>query len=167
VFKKDNLETPPDKVNTVIGKGTYFSGNIAGKGLIRIDGEADGSILNKGDIIIGENGKVTAELKARNITIAGLYEGSLEAEGKLELKKTATAIGSFKANGLIIEEGAVLSGTTEMKHKEGAAAKAGVTEDTTAAKRDWSYKPLETAAKDKGLRFGGQNESPAAEKSLQ
>jgi cytoskeletal protein CcmA (bactofilin family) len=132
LFKKDNLETPPDKVNTIIGKDTVFKGTIHGKGLIRIDGTAEGSIINKGDVIIGEAGKVAVELKARNITIAGKYEGTLEAEGRLELKRTATASGTFKTNGLLIEEGAVFCGSMEMKLKDQPVA--------GKAKYDFGYK---------------------------
>ncbi len=135
MFKKDNLETPPDKINTIIGKDTFFKGTLTGKGLIRIDGEAEGSIVNKGDLIIGESGRVKVELKARNVTIAGYYEGTLEAEGKLELKKTATAIGTFKTNGLLVEEGAVVSGSLEMKVKDETAPA-----DT---KKPWNSKPVE------------------------
>ena len=135
MFKKDNLETPLDKINTVIGKDTFFKGALTGKGLIRIDGEAEGSIVNEGDLIIGENGRVKVELKARNVTIAGYYEGAMEAEGKLELKKTATAIGTFKTNGLLVEEGAVVSGSLEMKVKD-----ATVPADT---KKLWNSTPVE------------------------
>ena len=42
MFKKDQLETPPDKVNTVIGKDTHFQGSLKAKGLIRIDGVMEG-----------------------------------------------------------------------------------------------------------------------------
>ena len=132
MFKKDNLETPPDKINTIIGKDTVFKGTIHGKGLIRIDGTAEGSIINKGDVIIGEGGKANVDLKARNITIAGQYEGTLEAEGRIELKRTASASGTFKTNGLLIEEGAVLCGSMEMKLKDQAAA--------SKAKYDFGYK---------------------------
>ncbi len=121
MFKKDNLEVPSDKVNTIIGKDTHFNGTINGKGLIRIDGEVEGIISNQGDIVVGESGRVSVEMRARNITIAGKYEGALEAEGKLELKRTGQAIGTFKANALLVEEGAVLSGKMEMQQQEGEA----------------------------------------------
>ncbi len=135
MFKKDNLETPPDKINTIIGKDTHFKGTLTGKGLIRIDGEAEGSIVNKGDLIVGESGRVKAEMKANNVTIAGYYEGALEAEGKLELKKTATVVGTFKINGLLVEEGAVVSGSLDMKVKN----------ETVPAdsKKPWNSKPVE------------------------
>ncbi len=118
MFKKDHLETPPDKVNTVIGKDTFFKGTINGKGLIRIDGEAEGSVSNKGDVVIGESGRLKADLKGRNITIAGHYEGALEAQGRLELKRTSTVMGTCKVNSLLIEEGAVITGSIDMKLKD-------------------------------------------------
>lgn len=118
MFNKNSFDVPPDKVNTVIGKGTSFQGTLIGNGLIRIDGEAKGDITNKGDVIIGESGMVAVDLKARNVTIAGRFEGTIEAEGRLELKKTSSAIGKFKVNGLLIEEGAVISGGMEMELKD-------------------------------------------------
>lgn len=129
MFRKDNLETPPDKVNTVIGKDTFFKGTINGKGLIRIDGEAEGSVSNKGDVVIGESGRLKADLKGRNITIAGHYEGALTAEGKLELKRSATVLGTCKANSLLIEEGAVIAGSLDMKLKD-QASKVPVRQET-------------------------------------
>lgn len=124
MLKKDNLEVPSDKINTVIGKATVFKGDINGNGLIRIDGEVEGNINNTGDIIIGENGRAKIELKARNITIAGYCEGTVEAEGKVELKSTGTITGSIKTKKLTIEEGAVLSGSTEMQAKNQPAGTA-------------------------------------------
>lgn len=120
MFKNDKLDTKSDKVNTVIGKETHFKGTINGQGLLRIDGRAEGDIFNKGDVIIGESGHVVTGLKARNVTIAGHYEGELIAEGKLELKRSALVAGTFKTNGLIIEDGAVISGNVEMKNKDGS-----------------------------------------------
>lgn len=118
MFKKDQLETPPDKVNTVIGKDTKFTGSIQAKGLIRIDGEMEGDVVTQGDIVIGESGRVSLELKARNVAVAGRFEGSLEAEGKLEIRSTGIVIGSVKTNGLLVDDGAVFSGNIEMKRKD-------------------------------------------------
>jgi cytoskeletal protein CcmA (bactofilin family) len=120
MFKKDNLETPPDKVNTLIGKDTLFKGTLESKGSLRIDGRMEGQIENKGDFFVGESGVVAADLKARNVTIAGRFDGSIEAGGRLELKRTAVAKGTFKASTLHVEDGAVLDGSMEMKTGEGA-----------------------------------------------
>ncbi len=147
MFKKGGFDAVSDKVDTIVGKDTYFSGTINGKGALRIDGEVEGSVQDKGDVIIGESGRVAAELKARNITIAGSYEGSLEAEGKLELKKSATATGTFKANSLVIEEGAVLSGSMEMQKKE--QADKGKVKEKPVQNKDLGYKPLSSDSPEK------------------
>lgn len=118
MFKKDQLDTPPDKVNTVIGKDTHFKGSIRAKGLIRIDGEMEGDVTTQGDVVIGESGRVALELKARNIAVAGRFEGALEAEGKLEIRSTGIVIGNIKTNGLLVDDGAVFSGNVEMKRKD-------------------------------------------------
>ncbi len=136
MFKKNGLEIPADKVNTIIGKDTVFTGTISGKGLIRVDGKADGTLQNQGDVVIGESGRVTLEIHARHVTIAGRYEGTLEADGKLELKKTGIAIGTFKANALVIEQGAVFSGTMEMKHDEDEVKVALAAEKSQVEKKD-------------------------------
>lgn len=158
MFKKDNMEVPSDKVNTIIGKDTVFNGTINGKGLIRIDGEAEGTITNQGDVVVGEGGRVSVDMKARNITIAGNFEGTLEAEGKLELKRTGTAIGTFKANALVVEEGAVLSGTMEMEHKEETAG--------SQVKNEKSYGVLDTDAAEKSKHQSPLSESTSREKVL-
>ncbi len=118
MFKKTAIETPPDKVNTVIGKDTYFKGSIKTKGLIRIDGEMEGEIDTQGDVVIGEGGKVTLDLKARHVAIAGRFEGNLEAGGKLEIRSSGIVAGSVKTNGLLVDDGAIFSGNMEMKEKD-------------------------------------------------
>ncbi len=118
MFKKDNIETPPDKVNTFIGKDTFLKGSLDSKGSLRIDGKVEGQINSKGDFFVGENGSVAADLKARNVTIAGHFDGTIEAGGRLELKRTAVAKGTFKANALHVEDGAVLDGSMDMKTRE-------------------------------------------------
>lgn len=118
MFKKPPIETPPDKVNLVIGKDTYFKGSIKAKGLIRIDGEMEGEIDTQGDVIIGEGGRVNLDLKARHVAIAGRFEGNLEAVGKLEIRSSGIVVGSVKTNALVVDDGAIFSGNLEMKEKD-------------------------------------------------
>lgn len=158
MFKKDNLEVPSDKVNTIIGKDTHFNGTINGKGLIRIDGGAEGVINNQGDIIVGESGRVLAEMKARSITIAGKYEGTLEAEGKLELKRTGRATGTFKANALVVEEGAVLSGKMEMQYQD--------SEKEAQVKKEKLYGPFDSDRPDQGKQKTTLGDKSSKEKAL-
>ncbi len=115
MFAKKSIKLPPNQINSTIGQGIAFKGSIQGEGCVRIDGEFEGVLSNNGDVIIDRNGRVNAELNAQNITIAGNYEGNLEAEKILEVKKTGIAHGTFITRKLIVEEGARLTGSIDMK----------------------------------------------------
>ncbi len=115
MFAKKSIALPPNKINSVIGQGIIFKGSIQGEGYVRIDGEFEGVLSNNGDVMIEQSGRVNAELKAQKITIAGNYEGNLEAEKILEIKKTGIAHGTFTTRSLVVEEGARLTGIIDMK----------------------------------------------------
>ena len=72
-FRKKNsvISTNIEKVDTIIGKGTVFQGTINANGTVRIEGEYKGEIRAKGDVIIGNDGRVEATVEARNVVVAG------------------------------------------------------------------------------------------------
>lgn len=107
-----------EKVDTIIGKGTEFKGTLSSSGVLRIDGRFEGEILHRGDLVIGETGLVTANIKARHVTIAGEVRGNVEAEGKLELVTSGRLFGDIKVAALVIGDGAVFRGASEMRQPE-------------------------------------------------
>ncbi|AIF54036.1 polymer-forming cytoskeletal protein [Pelosinus sp. UFO1] len=116
MFGSNKKTTYVGEVETIIGKDTIMKGNISGKGTIRIDGQFEGDINTTGNIVIGENAKVTAQCKAVNATIAGTIYGNVDITEKLELLPSAQIIGDIKAGILGISEGAVFKGACEMRH---------------------------------------------------
>lgn len=103
------------EVETIIGKNTIVKGNISGAGTIRIDGQFEGEINTKGNILIGETSKVTAQIKAINATIAGTVYGNVDITEKLDLLPSAQIYGDLKVGVLSISEGAVFKGACEMR----------------------------------------------------
>lgn len=123
MFKKGTGGGPSlDKVDTIIGKGTEFKGTLSSSGVIRVDGRFEGEILHRGDLVVGETGFVTANIKARHVTIAGEVRGNVEAEGKLELITSGRLFGDIKVAALVIGDGAVFRGSSEMRQPEKVAA---------------------------------------------
>lgn len=112
------------KVDTIVGPEAHFKGTINSSGIIRIEGKVDGEINHQGDIAIGETGNVTADVKARNITIAGTVSGNVDASGRLELLSTARLVGDITVATLVIGEGAVFKGSSEVKSADKAGATA-------------------------------------------
>ncbi|MDI3533955.1 MAG: hypothetical protein PWQ82_320 [Thermosediminibacterales bacterium] len=121
MFGKKNGTAPPavntDKVDTVIGKGTEIKGTLNGTGVLRIDGKVEGEININGDLVIGETGKVMADINARHVTAAGEITGNISAEGKLEIISTGKVYGDINVMHLVINDGAVFEGKCEMNKK--------------------------------------------------
>jgi cytoskeletal protein CcmA (bactofilin family) len=105
-----------DQIETIIGKDTQFKGTIRATGTIRIDGQVEGEISTKGDVVIGETGAIKAQIQARSATIAGSVLGNADITDKLELTSTAKLNGDIKTGVLIIGEGAVFKGACEMRY---------------------------------------------------
>ena len=103
------------QMETVIGKDTTFKGNISSKGTIRIDGQFEGDINTAGDVIVGDNASITAQITANNATIAGTVHGHIDVVEKLELMPSAKLHGNIKVGVLAISEGAVFKGSCEMR----------------------------------------------------
>jgi cytoskeletal protein CcmA (bactofilin family) len=121
VAKKDSAppNLPADgKLDTIVGRETEFKGVLTSSGIIRIDGRVEGEVIHKGDIAIGETGTVNASIKARNVTIAGTVTGNVDAAGRLELLPTARLFGDITVSALVISEGAVFRGGSEMKAQD-------------------------------------------------
>ncbi len=102
-------------IETVIGKNTLFKGTISGNGNIRIDGSVEGEILSESDIVIGEQGRVVAEIKAGNIFISGTVKGNVTATGKVSLTSSGRLTGDVHTSLLSIEEGASFRGNSMME----------------------------------------------------
>lgn len=103
------------EIETIIGKNTSIKGTISSNGTIRIDGQFEGDINTKGNIMVGDNAKITAQVKALNATIAGMITGNIEISEKLELLSTAQIYGDINAGTLIINGGAIFRGVCETR----------------------------------------------------
>lgn len=104
-----------DKVETIIGPGTAVQGNIVATGTVRVDGRVIGEIQTEGDIIVGESGQVNGIVKGRDITVAGLVEGSVDAAGRLQIVSTGKLNGDIVVESLMVEDGAKYKGNCKMK----------------------------------------------------
>jgi len=112
-----------DKVDTIIGAGTLFVGEIHVKGTLRIDGRVEGKMICSGDIVVGESGVIEAEVRARSIKLAGILKGNTYASGILEIVSTGKLYGDIEVAKLVINDGAVFQGQCKMQNTETSANK--------------------------------------------
>ena len=93
-----------------------FKGTIKFEQTMKIDGNVDGKIItDKGELLVSEVGIVKATVNVRSAVIEGRVEGSIIASDKVLLKKTAHLTGDLYAKRLVIEEGVVFVGKSNVK----------------------------------------------------
>lgn len=97
-----------------IGEGTYVEGTIDSKGSLRIDGKIKGAIKTADTLTVGSSGVVNGEVHARVAVVGGTIEGNMIVDEKLVLEARATLKGNLKAKKLVIDEGAVFQGKSDM-----------------------------------------------------
>ena len=97
-----------------IGKGTFIDGNIKTESSIRIDGIVKGRLICKNTLTLGEHGQIEGDVEAANAIIGGKIKGKIIVGEKLVLESKSSLIGELKAKKLIIDEGAVFDGTSDM-----------------------------------------------------
>lgn len=108
---------PVERVTSVLGPGINWTGNLGGKGGIRIEGTFEGEIAIQGLVVIGETGRVTCKnLRANSVIVAGAVKGNISAE-KLEIRSTGRVWGDVVVVAFSTEEGAFLRGQVRMEDK--------------------------------------------------
>lgn len=101
-------------IESVIAHGVEIKGDIISQGSLRIDGGVDGKLNIKGDVILGEKGRIKGEVKVDNLIVAGRVEGNVVASGRFEITANGYFKGEVTCSILTIEEGGILDGSSRM-----------------------------------------------------
>ena len=91
-------------VDSIVGQGTRMSGQIDLTGMLRIDGEFHGEVRG-GRVLVGHASRAECLLRAGTVVVAGSVRGDVVASELVELRSTATMIGSICTPRLIVEGG--------------------------------------------------------------
>jgi len=103
---------------TLIGPEALITGEIATGAVILIEGRVEGKIKSTGLVVIGEAGRVKAEIEAENASIRGKLEGDCTAKNRIEITQTGKVFGNLRAPLIAVAEGAVFRGSSNMTDKE-------------------------------------------------
>ncbi len=102
-----------------IGKSVLVKGELSGSEDLYLDGEVEGNIDLRGhSLTIGPNGRVRANVNARDVVVHGKVEGNLRAADRIELKKSAILVGDIFTQRIVIEDGAYFKGGIDIQKPE-------------------------------------------------
>ena len=104
-----------------IGKSVVIRGELTGNEDLYLDGEVEGNInLRDHKLVIGPNGKIKANITARDVVIHGRVEGNVNTSERVELKRACTLIGDVATQRIAIEDGAFFKGAIDVKEPKEA-----------------------------------------------
>jgi cytoskeletal protein CcmA (bactofilin family) len=127
-FSKENAmrdHIGQDDISGFLAEGTEIKGEIRFKDILRVDGKVSGKIVSEGELVIGENGEVEAEISVGILSVSGRVKGTVRAAEKIEIHPKGKIYGDLNLDkpNLVIHEGGVFEGKVEMGG--GAQAKDG------------------------------------------
>ena len=101
-------------LNGYIDKGSYIRGDLSFEETFRIDGRFEGKIRSAGELILGDDADVNAEMEVGRLSVNGKLKGSVHATERVELLAGARVLGDIATPVLRIEEGAHFEGSCQM-----------------------------------------------------
>jgi cytoskeletal protein CcmA (bactofilin family) len=104
--------------STVLGRDDSLSGRLQLKGGGQLLGNFSGQVECDGDLLIGPDAHVEADIRSEKVTIAGFVRGNVVASSRLKITNTGRLEGDAKVGALVVVEGGVHHGVIRV-HPEG------------------------------------------------
>ena len=117
----------PSKPGTcVIAAKTVIKGEITGDEDIVVEGNVEGQIRITRDLRVGANGVVKATVEAQSIIVSGELVGDCQASVRVEIQSTGRLTGNIRAPKIVIAEGAMFRGNSDMSARKDDKKVAGL-----------------------------------------
>ena len=103
---------------TVLAPGDTLSGKLVVAGSGQMLGNFSGQIECDGDLLVGPEAHVEADIRGARITVSGLVRGNIIASNRLKITSTGRLEGDATVGALVVQEGGVHYGVIRV-HPEG------------------------------------------------
>ena len=115
-----------EELNGFMDQGTEFEGELRFKDTFRIDGSLKGRIVSDNTLIVGESGRVDADIECAVVSIRGTVTGRVHGRERIELLAGSRVQATLVSPRLLIEEGAFFQGQCDMGGRRSSAATGAV-----------------------------------------
>lgn len=108
-----------------IGRSLVIKGELRGEESIYIDGIVEGTI-QFGDhrVTVGRNGKVTANITAREVVVMGSVKGNVHCTDRVDIRAEGLLTGDIVTQRISVEDGALLKGSVQIRTADSKAVDA-------------------------------------------
>ena len=120
LFKKEDprVSAAVSGVNSILGEGSSFKGNVRIEGSMRVDGEFEGNLTVTDSLVVGKSGTVKAEVEVGEAIVAGRVLGRIRASDRVELQTGSRVEGDVYTQSFMIEDGVFFRGSCHMGKEE-------------------------------------------------
>jgi cytoskeletal protein CcmA (bactofilin family) len=103
---------------SVLAAGTRIVGELETDGVVKIEGELEGSVRAQGQVLVAKGGLVKGDIATRQAIIAGEVHGGVFADERVELQATSHVEGDITAPRIVVEEGGRVNGHIKMANPQ-------------------------------------------------
>ena len=103
-----------EELNGFLDQGSEFLGELRFRHTFRVDGHVRGKIVSDNTLIVGETGRVEADIDCGVVSIRGTVVGHVRGRQRIEVLAGGRVQGSLEAPKLLIEDGASFQGDCDM-----------------------------------------------------
>lgn len=112
-FKSESDDTGQGRIS----RGVQISGDVQFADALFVDGKVIGKVYSEtGSLLIEQAGDVQADIDVGICVIRGTVRGNITCKSRAEIYKTGRVEGDINSPVLLVEEGAILSGTIDMSN---------------------------------------------------
>jgi len=112
-FGKKKKKTGHTNSASIITPGTAIKGEIRCDGNILINGELEGNILSRSEVVVGKSGRVRGDIQAQKLLVSGEFHGNFLGE-VIDIMPYGKVYGDVTVNNIVIEPNAVFEGETKI-----------------------------------------------------
>jgi cytoskeletal protein CcmA (bactofilin family) len=96
----------------------HIKGEIHLREELLVDGDVEGKVESESVVTVGANGKIRANIKAREVVIYGSVRGDVEVTEKIAIRDQGSLIGNVRSAGISIDDGAYFKGSIDILRSE-------------------------------------------------
>lgn len=118
---EDEVQTTPaprsrSEQPAVLGASITIKGDLEGREDLTIEGRVEGKVsLPKQTVIVGQSGRIRADIHARQIRVEGKVEGNLYGEELVLITPSGKLIGNIVSPSVTLENGSKFRGAIDME----------------------------------------------------
>ncbi|MBZ5578481.1 MAG: polymer-forming cytoskeletal protein [Acidobacteriia bacterium] len=105
---------PTSRPVASIGASMSIKGEIRAQEELFVDGDVEGVLESHSSLTVGPNGKVRANIKAREVIVFGSVKGNVEVSDKVAIRDHGSVIGDIRTAGISIDDGAYFKGSIDI-----------------------------------------------------